>query len=75
MGPQNAINEILDKVNEIPLEDQGLLLELIRNRYLEKRRDEILANAHQSEGDVFHSTQLMLNLHLIELGDGGVLLP
>ena len=49
MGPQNAINEILDKVNEIPLEDQGLLLELIRNRYLEKRRDEILANAQQSE--------------------------
>ncbi len=49
MGPQNAINEILDKVNEIPLEDQGLLLELIRNRYREKRRDEILANAHQSE--------------------------
>ena len=49
MGPQNTINEILDKVNEIPLEDQGLLLELIRNRYLEKRRDEILANTHQSE--------------------------
>ena len=49
MGPQNAINEILDKVNKIPLEDQGLLLELIRNRYHEKRRDEILANAHQSE--------------------------
>ena len=49
MGPQNAIDEILDKVNEIPLEDQGLLLELIRNRYHEKRREEILANAHQSE--------------------------
>ena len=49
MGPQNAIDEILDKVNEIPLEDQGLLLELIRNRYREKRREEILANAHQSE--------------------------
>ena len=49
MGPQNAIDEILDKVNEIPLEDQGLLLELIRNRYLGKRRYEILANAQQSE--------------------------
>ena len=49
MRPQNAIDEILDKVNEIPLEDQGLLLELIRNRYHEKRREEILANAHQSE--------------------------
>jgi len=49
MESQNGMDEILDKVNEIPLEDQGILAELIKNRYREKRREEILANAHQSE--------------------------
>ena len=49
MRPQNVIDETLDKVNEIPLEDQGRLAEIMKNRYREKRREEILANAHQSE--------------------------
>jgi len=49
MESQNVLDEILDKVNEIPLEDQGILAELIKNRYREKRREEILANAHQSQ--------------------------
>ncbi len=49
MESQNVMDEILDKVNEIPLEDQGRLAEIIKNRYREKRREEILANAHQSE--------------------------
>jgi len=48
MRSQNALDEILDKVDEIPLEDQDILVELIRNRYKEKRREEILANARQT---------------------------
>ena len=32
----------------MPLEDQGVLVELIRNRYKGKRREEILANARQT---------------------------
>jgi hypothetical protein len=42
------LDEILVKVAEMPLEDQDLLVDLIRNRYKEKRRDDILANAQQT---------------------------
>ena len=48
MGTQNILDEILGKVEEMPLEDQDLLVELIRNRYMEKRREDILANARQT---------------------------
>lgn len=48
MGPRTILDEILDKVNKLPLEDQDVLVELIRNRYREKRREEILANARQT---------------------------
>jgi hypothetical protein len=48
MGTQNILDEILGKVDEMPLEDQDLLVELIRNRYREKRREDILANARQT---------------------------
>ena len=42
------LDEILDRVDEMPLEDQNILVELMRNRYIEKRREEILANARQT---------------------------
>ncbi len=48
MGTQNILDEILGKLDEMPLEDQDLLVELIRNRYKEKRREDILANAQQT---------------------------
>ncbi len=48
MKSQSIIDEILDKVDGMPLEDQGMLVELIRRRYREKRREEILANARQT---------------------------
>ena len=48
MGTQSILDEILGKVDEMPLEDQDLLVELIRYRYKEKRREDILANAHQT---------------------------
>ena len=48
MGYQSILDEILVKVAEMPLEDQDLLVELISNRYKEKRREDILANAQQT---------------------------
>lgn len=48
MGSQNVLDEILDKIDGMPLEDQEVLLQLVRNRYKEKRREEILANARQT---------------------------
>jgi len=48
MGYQSMLDEILVKVAEMPLEDQNLLVELIINRYKEKRREDILANAQQT---------------------------
>lgn len=48
MGSLNILDEILGKLDEMPLEDQDLLVELIKNRYKEKRRDDILANALQT---------------------------
>jgi hypothetical protein len=48
MGTRNILDEILGKVDELPLEDQYLLAELIRNRCREKRREDILANVRQT---------------------------
>jgi hypothetical protein len=48
MGSTNILDEILGKLDEMPLEDQDLLVELIKNRYKEKRREDILANAQQT---------------------------
>ncbi|TET42602.1 MAG: hypothetical protein E3J66_03325 [Dehalococcoidia bacterium] len=48
MESGNVLDEILDKVDEMPLEDQDMLVELMRNRYKEERREEILANARQT---------------------------
>jgi len=40
MGSQNVLDEILDKVDEMPLEGQDMLVELIRNRCKEKKERE-----------------------------------
>jgi hypothetical protein len=48
MGSPNVLEEILEKLDEMPLEEQDLLVELIKNRYREKRREDILANARQT---------------------------
>jgi hypothetical protein len=48
MARQNILDEILDKVGEMPLEEQGILAELIRSRYNDKRREEILTNARKT---------------------------
>jgi hypothetical protein len=48
MRSQHALDEILDRVDEMPLEDQNMLVDLLANRYRERRRDEILANSRRT---------------------------
>jgi hypothetical protein len=48
MQSQHALDEILDRVDEMPLEDQNMLVDLLANRYRERRRDEILANSRRT---------------------------
>jgi len=48
METRSVFDEILDKVDEMPLEDQSIIIELIKNRQREKRREEILRNAQQT---------------------------
>jgi len=45
MEAKTKFNEILDKVEKMPLDDQNLVIEILRNRYIEFRREEILKNA------------------------------
>jgi hypothetical protein len=40
--------QILEKVDIMPLEEQELIIEVLENRYREKRRDEILRNAEET---------------------------
>lgn len=42
MPPKRVVEEILEKVNIMPLEDQCIITEILKNRYREKRRGEIL---------------------------------
>ena len=42
------LDQILEKVDAMTLEEQELVIELLRNRYREKRREEILENAKET---------------------------
>ena len=46
--------EIIDRIEELPVEDQDDLFELIRKRRVEQRRAEIAANAKR----VFQSVEM-----------------
>jgi len=39
------LDQILEKVDAMPLEEQELIIEILKNRYREKRREDILKNA------------------------------
>ncbi len=43
-----VFDQILEKIDTMPLEEQELLIEILRNRYREKRRDEILKNSEEA---------------------------
>ena len=48
MQSRSVFDEILDKVEGMPLEDQNMMIEIIRNRYKEKRREEIVRHAQET---------------------------
>ena len=48
MRSKSALDEILDKVSAMPLEEQQMVVEILGNRFKEKRRDEILENAQET---------------------------
>ncbi len=42
-----TFQEIINSIESLPVEDQDYLLELIRKRRIEQRREELLANAQE----------------------------
>jgi len=48
MEPATVIDQILEKIDTMSLEEQELIIEVLRNRYREKRREEILENAKRT---------------------------
>lgn len=45
MLSQNIFNEVLEKMDMMPLEEQELIIQILENRYRNQRREEILKNA------------------------------
>jgi len=52
-----TLDQALDIALQLPLEQQTMLIEIIRHRQIEARRAEIAANAQQTI-DAFHQGQL-----------------
>lgn len=52
-----TLDQVLDIALQLPLEQQTMLIEIIRHRQIEARRAEIAANAQQAI-DAFHQGQL-----------------
>ena len=48
MSQSNSIQQVIEEIENLPLEDQDLLLELIHKRRIERRRKEIADNANQT---------------------------
>lgn len=48
MQPRGVFDEILDKVEEMDLEDQAMIIDIVRNRYRERRREEILKHVEET---------------------------
>ena len=44
----NVFDEILTKAEKMSLEDQTMIIDILRSRYIDKRREEILRNAKES---------------------------
>jgi hypothetical protein len=45
---KSTFNEVLQVIDNMPLEQQSLIIEILENRYREKRREEILRNSKQT---------------------------
>lgn len=45
---KNLFNEVLQVVDNMSLEQQAIIIDILENRYREKRREEIAQNAKQT---------------------------
>ncbi|HGJ67079.1 TPA: hypothetical protein ENS27_17095 [bacterium] len=45
---KSIINEVLQAIDNMSLEQQSLIIDILENRYREKRREEIAKNAKQT---------------------------
>ena len=48
MQTATMFEQILEKIDTMPLEEQEFIIEILKNRYREKRREEILKNAERT---------------------------
>ena len=48
MGTTITINHILEEIDAMTLEEQKLIIEILRKRYIEGRREDILRNAEKT---------------------------
>lgn len=46
-----TLDQILDSAAQLPSDQQQVLIEILKNRYVERRRAEILQNGKQAEAD------------------------
>ncbi len=61
MSQVSELNQVLESVERLPVEDQEILIDVIRKRLIEKRRDELARSITQAqkdyeEGNVFRGT-------------------
>ena len=45
---KTSFNDVLEVVNRMSLDEQSLIIEILENRYRERRREEILRNAKKT---------------------------
>ncbi|NET56230.1 MAG: hypothetical protein F6K47_08640 [Symploca sp. SIO2E6] len=55
----NKLDQVLDAVMELPLEQQEMLVQILKNRIIANRRDEIASDAKTSLAE-FQASQLKL---------------
>ncbi len=48
MGAKTKLNDVIDKVSVLDYEEQEILLDVLRHRHIEKRRDMILENSRRT---------------------------
>lgn len=51
MGAKAKLNDAIDKASVLDYEEQEILLDLLRHRHIERRRDMILENSKKTLGE------------------------
>ncbi len=48
MGAATKLNDVIEKVEVLSFEEQEILLDVLKRRHIEKRREQIAANARKT---------------------------